>query len=193
MPRRPSVDALLAFSLLLSAPAGAIPIDLNDFYADPTVAVAADGSSALLTEDAALASVILSNDPGLGDPTLIAPGFNVFLTFDYVFTEAVDGVDEFFALLFDADTRETLSSWFCAASCAGTAVTDLSAFAASTLGLEFQLSSIPPDDANLDSTVRIANLDVERRVVAVAEPSTLALLAAGGFLAFGWRRRRAKV
>lgn len=61
----------------------AASVDLNDFFADQTVAVVTDGSSALLSEDPQFSEVVLANDPGLGDPQVIiaAPGFG--LIFDY--------------------------------------------------------------------------------------------------------------
>ena len=54
-----------------------VPIDLNDFYMDTSVTVAADGSSAVMTEDASIFSALLSNDPGMGNPgVLIPPNFS---------------------------------------------------------------------------------------------------------------------
>ena len=63
-------------------------IDLNDFTPSPTVTIAVDGLSALMTEEADPNDfVFLSNDPGLGDPNVIIPGPFVSLVFDYVFDE----------------------------------------------------------------------------------------------------------
>lgn len=166
-------------ALMLSASVNALPIDLNDFYADGSVTVNPDGSSALFAEDQAIASVLLSNDPGLGDPVLITSGAGVLLTFDYDFSESVDGVDEFFAFLFDVDTRDTIASWFCDQSCAGAASVDLSLYGLLTLGLEFQLNSVPPDDFSLNSTLRVANLALSDPAVSVPEPPTLVLLGLG--------------
>jgi hypothetical protein len=167
---------LLALETLDAEPARAIPIDLNLFYADSSVVIESDGSSATLFEDASLDSVLLGNDPFFGDPALIEPGTGVLLAFDYAFTET-EGGDEFFAWLFEATTRQSLVSWFCDASCAGSALVDLTPFSGFTLRLEFQLSSIPPGDFDEVSTVRISNLDVGRPAVSVDEPSTLALLS----------------
>ena len=73
----------------------AVPIDLNDFFADPTVTVTPDGSFASITEDPGLSAVLLSNDPGLGDPNVIIPGLGVLLSFDFSFNEAGGELDEF--------------------------------------------------------------------------------------------------
>ena len=62
-----------------------VPVDLNDFFADPTVTVAGDGSSALMAEDAIITPVLLANDPGLGDPNVIIAGAGTSLIFDFDF------------------------------------------------------------------------------------------------------------
>ena len=197
---RSAAIASCAAALLITRTAEAVPIDLNEFFyfPDSPVTIAADGSSALLAEDPASASVILSNDPGLDDPELIVPGVGAILSFDYAFTLAAGGVDEFLAFLFDVDAERfdgdgnllSLASWSCIVTCASSASIDLSAFTSLTLGLEFQLSSIPPDDFDLGSTLWIGNLDLSQQPVSVPEPPTLALFAAGIFA--GWFARRRK-
>lgn len=194
--------ASCAVALLITKPAEAVPIDLNEFFYFPgsPVTIAADGSSALLEEDAASASVILSNDPGLGDPNLILPGAGAILSFDYAFTLADQGVDEFLAFLFDVNAERfdadgnllSLASWTCIVTCASTASIDLTGFTALTLGLEFQLNSIPPVDFGLGSTLWIGNLGLTQQAVSVDEPPTLALFAAAIFAGWFARRRNAE-
>src|SRR5262245_61343468 len=91
--------ALLACVGLLfgaqSAAAALIGLDFNDFYADPSVTVAPDGSAALLAEDAGLSFVLLANDPFFGDPAIIVPGLGTRLLFDYAFYEAAGQDDQF--------------------------------------------------------------------------------------------------
>ena len=70
--------------LFLQGQARAVSVDLNDFYVDPSVTVASNGSFATLAEDSDLVSVWLSNDP----PAAVGPGTDIpldsmSLTFDY--------------------------------------------------------------------------------------------------------------
>ena len=60
--------SVLLFSPIPFANADLIAIDLRGFYVDPSVTVATDGNSANMTEDPSLITVLLSNDPFLGDP-----------------------------------------------------------------------------------------------------------------------------
>ena len=101
---------LVCFASLLffQAQAWAVPVDLNDFYADPTVTVASDGSSATLQEDLVYTSVFLSNDPGCGDPGIDISLDAMSLSFDYDFNEASGNTDEFYVWLFDPSTYSVL-------------------------------------------------------------------------------------
>ena len=69
-----------------SAHADIIPIDLNDFFADPEVTVSGAGDTAGFVESQSFFSTILSNDPGLGDPNVVLAGAGTQLLFDFVFT-----------------------------------------------------------------------------------------------------------
>jgi len=160
--------------------AAVVPIDLNDFFADPTVTVELDGSFALLAEDPGFSPVILSNDPGLGDPNIIFPGLGVSLSFDYDFSEAAGEDDEFGAFLIDAATGFSISGFelFFQNSGAGTIEFDLSSLVGLTLGLEFQLISLP-NDSGFDSVARVSNVQLETQVSSVPLPSSLLLFFMG--------------
>ena len=85
-----------------------ISIDLNDFFADPTVTVTSDGNSALMAEDPIFLTVLLSNDPFFGDPGISVPMDLLSLDFNYDFTEGpVDNDDDFFAVVFDGNTGDS--------------------------------------------------------------------------------------
>ena len=100
--RRLSCTAFaIALLALLPDPGHATPIDLNDFLADPEVAVAPDGTSAVLSESAFVSQVRLSNDPFAGDPEVIVAAPSTFLRFEYDFVEGPGDDDEFLA-----DTRD---------------------------------------------------------------------------------------
>lgn len=178
--------------LAVSGSAHAVLIDLNEFFADPTVTVSADGTHALFEESPSLSGVILSNDPSLGDLEVIVAGTGVFLEFDYIFTESALGDDEFGAWIIDPGSGFSLGApfeFFSDASGSGTVSFDLSSLAGTTgLGFQFQLSSLP-GDANFDSTLEINNL---RLVTVVPEPSTLIMGGIGIGLLAARRRRRAE-
>ncbi len=169
--------AILLASLACSAGAYATPIDLNDFYADPTVTVAADGSSAVMAEDSFFSLVILSNDPFLGDPNVIIPGVGVGLFFDYVFTEGAVDDDEFGVFVIDVATGLSAGAafeFYADASASGTQMFDLTSLVGETLGLQFELNAY---DFSLQSEVEISNVRLE--MIAVPEPSILLLMVMG--------------
>jgi hypothetical protein len=174
----------------------AASINLNTFFADPTVTVAPNGLSAVLTEDPVTGFVLLSNDPGVGDPNVILPGAGVSLVFDFAFVEGPLGNnDEFGAFIIDATTGSsagTAFEFFTQATGTGTVSFDLSVLTGQTLGLQFQLSALP-GDTGLDSTVTITQVRLETEPTVVPEPTT-GLLLASGLLGVGgqrwWARRR---
>lgn len=170
-------------------------IDLNDFFADPSVTVALDGSSATVAEDAVLTPVLLANDPFLGDPEVIVAGAGVSLIFEFDFTEGPAGEDdEFGAFVIDAGTGLSAGAafeFFTEDSSTGSVAFDLTGLVGTTLGLQFQLLAFG-GDTGLDSLVRVSNLRLESSVpVPVPAPSSLALLAVGLMIVWpGCARRR---
>lgn len=179
-------------SVVNSAYALIIPIDLNDFFADPTVTVAADGSTATLAEDPFFSPVLLSNDPGLGDPVVIVPGAGTSLLFDFTFSEPAGNDDAFVAFVLDAATGLSFGSGFefgTESSSSGAVSFDLSSLVGETLGLQFELGSNFGDGA-FDSLVMVSNVRLDTAAMSVPEPSVLSLLAIGIFATGLVRLRR---
>ncbi len=141
----------------------AASINLNDFFADPTVTVASDGSSALLTEDPPFTEVSLSNDPGLGDPEVVVAAPGVGLFFDYSFTEALGEDDSVFGFLLDGTTGNSVGpvfEFFINAASSGTVAFDLSSLTGTQLGLVFSLQS-GLVDTGFNSTLTISNIHLD--------------------------------
>ena len=183
-PRFVSAAVFAYLGMGLSLPA--TPIDLNDFFADPTVTVSADGSSATLAEDQALGFVLLSNDPGLGDPNVIVPGPAITLLFQFDFVEGPGETDEFGAFVIDAATGFSAGpsfEFFAQSSSSGTVAFDLTSLVGKTLGLQFQLSALP-GDSGLLSTATVS----EVRLQPVPEPSTSLLFASALLLMYLFRK-----
>lgn len=157
--------------------AAATPVNLNDFFADPTVTVDASGFSANMAEDSGLSMVLLSNDPGLGDPNIILPDINTSLFFDYNFIEASGENDQFTAFLIDASTGGSISGFdfFIENSGSGTVEFDLSSLTGQTLGLQFELAALF-GDTGLGSVVTVSDVRLESSVSSVPESSILLLL-----------------
>ena len=182
--------------ITISSEVRAGPIDLNDFFADPTVTVAADGSSAFFVEDPGFFSVILSNDPGFGDPNVIIPADGTTLSFDFDFLEAAGNDDEFFASLIDGATGLAISGFdfFTSDTSSGTVEFDLSSLVGQILGMQFSLDSF---DNLFDSTLTISNVSLNQLVTeppsTVPEPGGLALFGIGFALLSFTRRKRLKV
>ena len=179
-----------AIVLAGSAQAMSTPVDLNDFFADPTVIVELDGSSAMLSEDPGFSMVLLSNDPGLFDPNIIIPGPGVQVVFEFDFVEDTGNDDEFSAFIIDAITGLPAGpafEFFIDASASGSFAFDISSLTGKTLGLQFQLSALF-GDTGFGSTARVSNVHL---LEAIPEPSDFALLSAG-MVAMGfyvWRRK----
>ncbi|HXS80273.1 MAG TPA: hypothetical protein VN818_08305 [Gammaproteobacteria bacterium] len=184
-----------ATAWFIAPPASATPIslDFNDFYADPSVTVASDGTAALIAEDAGLSFVLLANDPFFGDPQIIVPGLATQLLFDYVFAEADGQDDQFRAFVLDSETGLAPPGFefLTAQSGSGTVAFDLSGLVGRTLGLQFELAALFAD-TGVGSIVALSGLRLEvQDPVSVREPDTVALLGAAflvWLLAFRGRR-----
>ncbi len=183
--------------LFWSGSAAAVPVDLTTFYADTSVTVASDGSSAVLTEDSSYFSILLSSDPSAGDPGVYLPSNAVSLTFDYVFDEPAGNDDSFYAWIFDPATYSPLQDTYgnylelnIDASGSGTITWDLSgsSFLGTTVGLEFQLNAYP-NDAAYTSTLTISNVEVNVQTNPVPEPATVILFGLG-ITAMLWYKRQ---
>ncbi len=186
----------LAMSVFLASAAGASTvtnIDLNDFFADDDVTVSADGTSALFVENPDFSSIILSNDPGLGDPEVIIAAPMTTLSFDYSFVETLGGDDEFFAFLLDSVTGSPLGAayqFLTTDSGSGTVNMDISPLTGGQLGLQFNLNSLFADTST-NSTLTVSNvtLSTGSTVGVVPLPAGLPLLL-GGLGLFAIVRRR---
>ncbi|MBI1926943.1 PEP-CTERM sorting domain-containing protein [Candidatus Poribacteria bacterium] len=182
--------------VFFGATAHAVPINLqNNFFADPTVTFASGGFSATIEEDASRSPVLLSNDPGSGDPQVIIAGVGVSLVFDYNFVEGVgSNNDEFGAFILDSTgvSAGPAFEFFTQATRSGTVSFDLSGLTGEPfIGLQFQLSALP-GDVDLNSLVTVSNVRLEGPAV-IPEPSTLLLFVVGiiGIAIYGLRSRRA--
>jgi hypothetical protein len=156
--------SVLLLIYLMSGQARAVPIDLNDFFFDPTapIEIAADGSSALLREDPGFFALFLSNIPGLGDPQLIRPGVGARLSLQYSFIEPQANDDVFHVALLDGATGSLLRQgleFFVSDSGTGSIEFDLSAFTGMVLGLQLELVAGLADTA-FDSLLRVSNLQL---------------------------------
>ncbi len=195
--RKLAIASLLFVSLHVVAAntQAAIIIDLNDFYASPTVSVAPDGSSATLREDPSSYVVLLANDPGLGEPEVIIAGPGVSLIFDYDLVQGpTDYVDEFgaFVLGFDGRSAGTNYEFFADTTSSGTVSFDLSGLTAEPfIGLQFQLTALM-SDCDLSSVVTISHVRLDGGEI--PEPASVAIwsiLAAFGLVAYRRRASRA--
>lgn len=180
---------LSLISLTATAAMHVTPVNLNDFFADPSVSVAVDGTSALLTEDPTRSVVLLANDPGSGDPNVIVPGPLVSLLLDFDFIEGPAGDDEFSVFVLDGATGAGVGPGFeflAVDSVSGSLNFDLSSLDGRQLGLQIQLSALF-NDSTFDSQLTISNVRLE--AVPIAVPGVVLLLSAlTGLGALGIRR-----
>ncbi|NOZ54715.1 MAG: hypothetical protein GXP08_16530 [Gammaproteobacteria bacterium] len=158
-----------------------IPVNLNDFFSDPTVTISVDGSSATLAEDSSVSTVILSNDPGLGDPEVIFAAAGTNLLFDFEFIEPLDNDNVFSVFVLDGDSGLSFGAGFeflATDSDLGTVSFDLTGLVGELLGLQFELGANIGDE-QLTSTVLVSNVRLETMDVEVPEPMLLLLFGLG--------------
>lgn len=192
---------LASWTLTLAMPLDAATVvDLNDFFADSTVTVSMGGTMALLAEDPLISPVLLSNDPGLGEPVVIfatTGGLPNMLSFEFMFLEPdlpSQNDDEFGAFVIDAATGLSVGpayEFFTSSAGSGAVSWNLGPLDGLTLGLQFQLNALP-GDVDLDSTVKVSNVQLNPTPPPIPEPASLAIW---GMLAWfghvGLRRRAA--
>lgn len=178
-----------------SSIAAVIPVDLNEFFADPyeAVSVVPDGSEATLMESEDYSWTYLANDPLFDDPVLKVPENALSLDFCLDFSLADDNDDLFYATLFvgidpnfknveyipaDSFYYDGFIEVFESTNGLLSLSWDLGALVSGTpLGLEFGLETY---DDLFGSTATISNLVfVTEDVAPVPEPSTILLLGAG--------------
>jgi len=166
-----------------SSLAAVIPVDLNDFFQDPSsaITISAGGESALLSESASAAQVSLVNDPGEGDPEVIVASAGTNLVFDYVFSEFASDDNYFNAFVLDGDSGLSFGAGFeflTSVSMSGSISFDLTSLVGELLGLHLELGS-NVDDGALTATVNISNVRLERVDAEVSEPMILLLFSLG--------------
>ena len=187
--RQIGLAVVFFFSLTFASVAVAAAIDLNDFYADPTVSISAEGSKAILTESTQLQTVLLVNDPGFGDSEIIIADIGVNLSFNYSFTNAAGESDQFNAFVLDASTGNsigTLYEFSVTDSLTGLVNFNLSDLVGMTLGLQFELASQVGDIGN-NSNLTISNVRLEPIEVPTAGTTELLLI---GLIIFGIYAKR---
>ena len=150
-----------------------------NFFADPTVSIIGDGTTAIISEDPALESVLLSNDPGLGDDVVISSGPINSLFFTYNFVEGTGSDDSFSAFILDSsgNSAGTGFEFFATEPSSGTVSFDLVPLTGEKpIGIQFQLNS--EDEVDFSSTVTIDTLTF------IPEPSTYLMFFFISFVLF---------
>ena len=189
----------VAFLLCLAGRvhAGIIPIDLSVFATLPdppaagTIVVSPDGSMVEFAEDATTGALVLFNDPLL-DPSadVIIPALNRQLRLRFEFDEPAGNTDNFFAGLFDANTRELLFEFFADDTSNGVVPIALGGFVGRTLSLELQLAAIP-GDLGLTSTLKVQDVQLfDPEGIPEPPVSWLLLTGLGALGASAWRTCR---
>lgn len=173
-------------------------IDLNDFFFFPgdPVTISPSGDYATFGESVGVSSVLLSNDPGLGDPGIFLPPDSKFLEFEYLFSEPPANDDEFFAFLFDGATGASFGGAFefsTTTSSSGTVSFDISSLVGQTIGMQFSLNALPGDNGMIGSFLDVSNLRVGAPTPPpyIPLPASLPLLA-GAMAGLGLIARRRK-
>lgn len=164
-----SLIIVLVFTLEpLLLEVSADPVNINQFKVIPveaadSVIIAADGSSVTIPENSDFISVILSNDPGSGDPRIIVAGEGVIIQFEYEFTEG-DGEDDVFEAFIIGSNGPIAgenTEFLIDDTNSGTVVFDVStSIGEPFIGLQFQLSSRFVSDSGTSSSVTISNLQI---------------------------------
>jgi hypothetical protein len=187
---------IIIVATLVPAAARAAPIDFNQLFHDPgaPISIAADGSSAVLSEDPSVFAVFLSNVPAFGDPQLITAAPGARLAFEYSFNEPAGNADLFHFALLEGTTGNPLAGneLFVTETSSGGVSLDLSAFIGASLGLQFELIPDLSNDLGFDSMLTLSNLRIELPdITPLEEPGSGVLF----FLAFTsvlvWKFRRA--
>jgi hypothetical protein len=178
-----AVSCLLSF---FSPQAHAVPVDLNSFaIINPTAIVAADGLSAIISEDSEYAPV------GIWDKGLFIPTETLSLSFNYKLVVAPFNEDYFDFYFGDiSEPNYYYSSGIYNNTderiiYEGTITEDLTSFAGRTLPIAIALSS-GWYDSGYDSVLTISNVQINP----APEPATLLLLGSGLLGIIGFRKRK---
>jgi len=188
--RHRSIFVLVSIALFLAIPTLGFTalMNLNTFTADPTVAVSANGQSAVFTEDQYISPVSLLLIP------FVVPGNALSLSFDYNLAVAPGNEDYFHAKLFDLGTGDSLTGFDLGdvggleGTHAGPTLWDLTSLRGQSVGLVFDLG-YGYDDFGLESVLTVSNVDLSTSVTPVPEPGTLMLMVSG-LGGLGWVSRK---
>ena len=184
--------------LLVTAPAQAVLIDLNDFFASPAanVSILVDGSSATMSENNLFADTLLTNNP-LFDPNVIIAGVGTILSFDYSGFNPTHLGDSFGAYIINPLDGLSVGApfeFFTTSSASGSVSFDLSALDGQDIGLEFQLFSNVYNRFH-PTIVTVSNVQLLEEVIGpnpVPEPGMMAIFGLG-LAGLGFARRRKMV